>query len=196
MIQLHAYILAGGQSRRFGSDKARAHFDGRPLIRRIADRIKPHVHSVTVVADVRNKYADLGLTTIADHQPGLGPIGGLATAIDHLVAHSGGGWLLLCSCDLIDPEPTLIHRLSEAIAPGRKAIAFKAHRWEPMFALYCRSIRPDIHRAIADDRLAMQQLLDRASATPVTLPEGSSALAQANTPAELRLAHERRSFTQ
>lgn len=181
----HAYILAGGQSRRFGSDKARALLGGEPLIARLADRIAPVVESVTVVADIEDKYADLNLHTIADRQPGLGPIGGLATALDHLVTYHRGDWLLLSSCDLVEPDVELIRRLRAAAATDRKAIAFKHDRWEPLFALYHRSIALDIGAAIADGQLAMQQLLDHVQATKLALPAGQMKIVQVNTPGEL-----------
>src|SRR4051794_14706591 len=75
-----AYILAGGQSQRFGSDKARAPLDGKPLIVHVAESLKPIASSVTVVAKDFGEYDDLGLVSIGDLQPGLGPMGGLLTA--------------------------------------------------------------------------------------------------------------------
>src|SRR5436190_19307235 len=95
---LPIYILAGGKSSRFGSDKARAEIDGEPLLARIVRVLKPAAKNFTIVADAENKYGDLGLRTIADVQPGLGPMGGLLTALNDL---REPGYLLLCSCDMV-----------------------------------------------------------------------------------------------
>ena len=50
-----AYILSGGRSSRFGSDKARALAAGKPLILHAADTVAPVAASITVVADRPDK---------------------------------------------------------------------------------------------------------------------------------------------
>src|SRR5437879_3536860 len=104
MDRIPVYILAGGKSRRFGSDKARAILDGKPLILHVADALRPIASSLTVVADISGKYDDLALTTITDLQPGLGPLGGLFTALNDC-RHP---WLLLAPCDFAGIQPRWI----------------------------------------------------------------------------------------
>ena len=95
------YILAGGRSSRFGSDKARALLDGEPLVARLARQIEPVARRVTVVAEAADTYADLGLRTIADRRPGLGPLAGLEAALLDATnpPKSTADWLILLSCD-------------------------------------------------------------------------------------------------
>lgn len=175
------YILAGGKSRRFGSDKARALLQGKPLILHVADALRPFASSTTVVADVPCKYDDLGLRTIADVQPGLGPLGGLASAL----AHCGEPWLLLTSCDLPRIKQSWIDALLSAKREARQAIAFKSDRWQPVPALYHQSVAELVGEQIQRDRLAFQCLLDRASAAAQPLPRDWPATAGVNTPQEL-----------
>ncbi len=54
------YILAGGKSRRFGSDKARAEAKGVAVIVRVAEALASIAGTVTVVADRAGRYDDLG----------------------------------------------------------------------------------------------------------------------------------------
>ena len=68
-VQVRRFVLAGGRSRRFGTDKARACINGQPLVQRIADHLLPEAKGVCVVADRADKYADLGLATLADPFP-------------------------------------------------------------------------------------------------------------------------------
>ena len=63
--QVPAYILAGGRSVRFGSDKARALVEGEPLIRRVADGLAQVTGSITAVAQQADAYADLGVKHVA-----------------------------------------------------------------------------------------------------------------------------------
>lgn len=170
------YLLAGGKSSRFGSDKARAKVKGSPLIVRIVEALAPVAAPPTVVADVPDKYADLGLRTIADIQPGLGPMGGLATALHD----AGDREILVTSCDLVSVEPAWVRLLT---AVDGAAVAFKKQKgWQPLFAVY----RPDsaavVARHIASESLSLQLVLDEiGQAVPLPL----AWVGGANTPDEL-----------
>ncbi|WP_156256300.1 molybdenum cofactor guanylyltransferase [Sandarakinorhabdus oryzae] len=72
-------VLAGGESRRFGSDKALALLDGQTLLARAIERLRVCDELVVAGRDVP------GITSLADWPaPGLGPLGGLAAAMRHL----------------------------------------------------------------------------------------------------------------
>ncbi len=81
MERVPVCILSGGRSSRFGSDKARALLRFVPLIVHVVRTAESVASRVTVVADTADKYAGLGLKTIVDLTPGLGPIGGLNTVL-------------------------------------------------------------------------------------------------------------------
>jgi molybdenum cofactor guanylyltransferase len=107
-------VLAGGQSRRFGSDKATALLGGKPLIDHAIDALRPIVHDVIVVGGSRE-----GLSSIADRPAiGAGPLGGLCAAIYHASLHGYAG-VLTTGCDvpvfpqdlanaLIGPTPAIV----------------------------------------------------------------------------------------
>ena len=187
MDKLPVYILAGGRSKRFGSDKARVLIGGTPLIRRAADALEPVAMSIKVVAASAGAYQDLGLTTVGDLQPGLGPLGGLDTALADRQAHDGKGWLLLTSCDLAHPDAGLARTLMEHIRPNAQAVVFKGERFEPLFALYHSSIHAAVRHQITSGQGAMWRLIQRADHVSVPLPEGVAGIAQINTPGD----HER-----
>ncbi|MFA9477005.1 molybdenum cofactor guanylyltransferase [Phycisphaerales bacterium AB-hyl4] len=189
--QLSAYVLAGGQSRRFGSDKARALLDGEPLVVRLTRQLKPMSRSVTVIAGQADAYADLGLRTIADVHPGCGPMAGLHAALRD-VGEGGGDWLLLCSCDMVMMRPTWLAALLGARGEGGQAVAFRAERWHPFPGLYHRSLLEEVERRLAGEALRMQGLLD-AVGTGLALPSDWPSVAQANTPGALaRVARDNR----
>lgn len=171
-----AYILAGGRSSRFGSDKARALLQGSPMIRRIADTLETRGHRVVTVAREADQYANLGLETIPDIEPDLGPVGGLETALKH----RKDGWIILLSCDLIHPSPDPIRLLEKARDRNEKtdAVVFRTDRWQPFPGLYhTRLLRLTGFRS-------MQRLLDAADAAPVQCND-PGAIQQANRPDQL-----------
>jgi molybdopterin-guanine dinucleotide biosynthesis protein A len=181
MDKLPVYIVAGGRSRRFGSDKARALLSGVPMIRRVADALDPISQSVTVVASTAGVYKDLGLMTIGDLRPCLGPIGGLDAALADRVARHGKGWLLLASCDLTSPRADWVRCLMGHVKPNAVTVAFKGERWEPLFALYHTSIRGKIRRQVDTGFGALWRLIEQTQHVEVPLPDGMSGVTQINT---------------
>src|ERR1044072_1639209 len=119
MLPLPLYILAGGRSSRFGSDKARGLLPGATLIRRGAAALGAAARATrrVAVAAAAATYEDLGLITIADLTPGLGPLGGLHTALSNAAAHAPhdpSGWIILASCDWVTASADLISLLAQS----------------------------------------------------------------------------------
>jgi len=180
------YVLAGGRSSRFGTDKARAVVAGLPLVARVAMRISSRVGRVTVVADRPGKFADLGLRTIADPIAGLGPIGGLLGALED----APRGPVFVVSCDFVSFEPRWIDRLRAAWRNGDTAAAYRTpHGWEPTFALWSPALGPLVREAIERGERALHRLLDRCHARAVPAPVDWDGATQVNTRAELRRFH-------
>nr|WP_220129893.1 molybdenum cofactor guanylyltransferase [Sphingomonas chungangi] len=88
-------ILAGGRSSRFGSDKALAMIDGRPMLEHVAERLDGQCDGLVVIG------RDWPGMIWADDrpEPGLGPLGGLAGALAYGRDH-GFDAVLTSSCDL------------------------------------------------------------------------------------------------
>lgn len=214
-IKLPVYFLAGGKSRRFGSDKARAVLAGLPLITRLVEMLSSRATYITVIADAADKYADLGYKTLADIQPGLGPLGGIQTALaDYRLQQSnhntndysiGNGWLLVVSCDWVEIRAGWIETLlkaalslSESDMNGQfEAIAFShsmrrdkrdlssGHVWEPLLALYNIVVAERVDRHIAQKRLSMHELLNESRTYGLVIPEDWPVLSQVNTVEDL-----------
>jgi molybdopterin-guanine dinucleotide biosynthesis protein A len=94
------YVMAGGASRRFGSDKALAEFAGRTLLSRMCDLVEASSGSVRVVAPY-GRYSDHTFSSIEDRWPDEGPLGGIITAL-RASEDSGSQreWNLIVSCDM------------------------------------------------------------------------------------------------
>lgn len=72
-------VLAGGRSSRMGQDKALLPWRGRPLVAHMQALLRDAGALDVVISGDRPGYAG-----IADAQPDLGPLGGLASVIDHV----------------------------------------------------------------------------------------------------------------
>jgi molybdopterin-guanine dinucleotide biosynthesis protein A len=170
MTEIPVYVLAGGRSSRFGRDKARVPFHGRPLLQVAVEPFAGRPAPLTVVADVPDKYEDLGLRTLGDREPGRGPLGGLLTALADREAGGAGGWLLLTAGDFVGARPAWIDDLAGARRPGSRAVAFRGSWWEPLFALYHTALRDEAAAMLEAGESALWRLLDRVRAIPVALP--------------------------
>ncbi|RMF37913.1 MAG: molybdenum cofactor guanylyltransferase [Planctomycetota bacterium] len=110
--QFPFYILAGGRSSRFGSDKATADVTGQPQVVNLMAQLTRTGGPVHVVADHADRYQALDIPCVADAIPGAGPLAGLVAALEHRLENYGPGWLWLVPCDQLvwDPkwEPPLV----------------------------------------------------------------------------------------
>ena len=105
-MRLLGAILVGGKSRRFGSDKVEALVDGVTLLDRVARALRPQVDALVVAG---REWP--GLASVADWpEPGQGPLGGLAGALDH-AERQGFDHVLSCGCDIPDLPPDLLAQL-------------------------------------------------------------------------------------
>lgn len=185
------YVLAGGQGRRFGSDKARAAVGKTTLIERVASALAPAASSVTAVAQTIGAYQDLGLTTIADRRRGLGPLGGLAAALEHRLSEDGPGWIALTPCDWLNPDSRWLDAL-HAQTPrdptpqrGGAVVFGDRQRVHPLPGLYHTTLLPLVSERCGSDTRSLWQLLEAAAAQVLAPPPALGTLEQANTPEQL-----------
>ena len=128
-----------------GRDKALLEISGVPLLLHAARLVQPLVADLTVIGPAA-AYLHLGLRVLPDDRPGVGPLGGIATAL----RVSSIPWNLVVGCDLPYLNGLflefLIHR-----ALGSKADALlpdSAGGPEPLCAMYNRRCLPTMEAAI------------------------------------------------
>lgn len=153
-------ILAGGESRRYGSPKALARVDGVRIIDRVVAALRQVTPDLVLSANEPDLFSDLNLPTYADERPGLGALGGIHTAL--LRAHEAGRpGILAVACDMPFPCVPLLRELRDAAfdspdAPTPDVVVPESHGRrgiEPLFAAYGVRCLPAIDAAIeAGDR--------------------------------------------
>lgn len=105
--EIAGYVLAGGASRRFGSDKALAEFGGKPMLARMLKMVERASANgggagtaACVIGDEKN-YGRFGRPCVEDRWPGEGPLGGIITALlQTQTGAQGSEWNLVVSCDM------------------------------------------------------------------------------------------------
>ncbi len=144
---VEAFILAGGPSRRMGTDEARLQFNGMPLVSALARRIAPAVARVRVVAKPGASFEDCGLECVHD----LVSAPALVHGIDAALAAEGAPWRWLLACDMPAVDAAVLAALWETArsAASRGAAPHLTGREdpEPLPSLWhrdlSRAVRPE-----------------------------------------------------
>lgn len=147
-------ILAGGKSTRFGSDKAMADVDGRPMIAHVADAIAAQCDIVIVVG----RELD-GHICIEDRPaPDMGPLAGLAGALAY-AADNGFDAVLSVGVDAIG----LPHDLRIKLEPGPAYLVN-----QPVIGLWPVSTLATLDAILAsDERHSMLHCIERVRARAI-----------------------------
>jgi molybdopterin-guanine dinucleotide biosynthesis protein A, proteobacterial len=194
-----AVILAGGQSRRFGSiDKSLVGLAGRPLIAHVIARIAPQVSAMVVNASGDlTRFQPFGVRVIADEAhgtPATGPIVGLISAFRAL-RQSGDVTSLVLSLPVDTPFlPTdLVARLASALAGHAAAVSFAAttERDHPIVALWSPEIREATYAVFRQNpEISLHRMMERLRGKRVVFRGDLSAdlFFNVNSPEDLREA--------
>lgn len=95
------YVLAGGASSRFGSDKAVVELAGNTTLVRMMEALRQSGVGQVVVVGSQARYGKWSARCLEDRWPGEGPLGGIVTALlCSLADDSSPCWNLVVSCDM------------------------------------------------------------------------------------------------
>ncbi len=114
-------VLAGGASRRMGTDKAFVTVDGQPMVVRTAEALATAgADPVIVVGGDSARIRDLGLAYLPDRAPGQGPLHAVLTALAHLET---ADLVVVLACDLLAPDPATIIALVSVLNDAPESAA-------------------------------------------------------------------------
>ena len=148
-------LLAGGQSRRFGSNKALAGLDGCHLIEHPARVLAELFGQLLLVTNRPELYEFLGWPTTPDLSPGSGPLAGIEAALSRVATP----YIFVVGCDMPHLDRALIRHLC-ALAPGYDAvIPLTSKGWEPLHGVYAKSALPTLATALAGGSRKLQAVL-------------------------------------
>ena len=162
-------VLAGGQSTRFGSDKALAELGGRTLLARAYDTLGGFCEYVVVAG------RDKGPGHVIPDWPraGMGPLAGVAAAL-HLAQDEDYEAVLSCGVDSVQLPDNLLEILQPAPAYLED---------QPVVGLWPAGATPTLERILeGEGRHSMRAFAEALGARAV---KTNSQSANINTPADL-----------
>ena len=148
-------VLAGGQSRRMGRDKAFLPVGGKPVIQRVLERVASLSDDIILVTNTPDKFTfDIDCRITGDIYPGKGSLGGIYSA---LVA-ARYPHCLIVACDM----PFLNVRLLQYLVRLARIYDYDAvvpevsDRWETLHAVYSKRCLHPIERCLQQDDLRVR----------------------------------------
>ena len=159
--EVSGIILAGGQSRRLGRDKAVEPFGGLPLIQRVSQRVSRVCREVVVVVADRSRGDGLPLTDeirlALDLYPGKGSLGGIFSG----VAAAQEQWSLVVACDMPFLNLDLLRHMHSLRDGVDVVVPVLEGRPEPTHALYSKVCLPYIEHRLKTDDLKISGFFDQ-----------------------------------
>lgn len=132
-MELSAVILAGGESRRMGRDKAWLHFDGKPLMKLAVEKARQlGIKEVFISGRAGEDYSALECPVLFDLEPGFGPIGGIERGLHECRS----SLLLVLAVDLPRMSPTFLGRMCDVCDRLTGAVPKLNGQLEPLAAIY------------------------------------------------------------
>ena len=126
-------ILAGGRSRRFGSNKALAMVDGKPLIQRVADLMAGLFAECLLVTNTPAEYTFLTLPMTPDRYRESGPLAGIHAALLQISTPLA----FVVACDMPNLSAPLIRYICNINEPQYDVIIpWPEKGQEPLFGIY------------------------------------------------------------
>jgi molybdopterin-guanine dinucleotide biosynthesis protein A len=155
-------ILAGGQSRRFGSPKAIAKRDGIPFYQYSVEVLTRFCSSTVIVTNPTLSHLfqveNQSVTVVNDDNAykGQGPLAGIYSGMNAVI----GEWYIVLPIDVPFIEEWVIQYLVDAVEPGIEAIVpIVSDKQQPLIAVYHHSVKDRIVEQLSKGNRSMNSIL-------------------------------------
>lgn len=157
MIDVSAFVTAGGRSSRMGQDKAWLDLGGRAMIEHVIAALVPVTTNVAIIAN-SSDYRRLGLPVFSDSHIGIGPLEAIRTAL----ANATTARVILVGCDLPFVTSNLFQLLVSSSGDHQATVPVGAdENLEPLCAIYCIDALPAVTDLITSGERKVSRLFDR-----------------------------------
>lgn len=137
-------ILAGGESRRMGSDKSLLPIAGARFIDHVYRCLSSLFEEVLIVTNSTGLYADLPCRKVPDLYPGRGSLAGIHSGL----RHAGQEKIFVAACDMPFLSADVVRRICQEKDTADIVVPRSAQGIEPLHALYARACLPAVEEAI------------------------------------------------
>ncbi|MDH7499846.1 MAG: molybdenum cofactor guanylyltransferase [candidate division NC10 bacterium] len=186
--QIAAGVLAGGKGRRFGR-MPKGLWEvapGIPILRKqVAELASSGIEEVIILTNDPRPYRGFGRNIVPDLRAGIGPLGGIETAISYYFRRCRATLFLPCDLPYITAQEitSLLEGFSRA--EGNVAVAVSGESdWEPLFAVVKNELLPVVQAAIDRGVRRVREVWKELGVTLIHFPDRES-FCNVNTPKDL-----------
>lgn len=161
-MNISAVLLAGGESRRMGQDKATLVFEGKPLWEIQLDllrKLRPTEIFLSARSDPLWRPADVHF--VSDQTPSRGPLSGLAATLPRIRTDH----LLALAIDMPLMTEDFLRSLSNLIKPSCGVVPMIGNRAEPLAAIYPKGADSNVIAALSGPDFSLRSLAKKLIAT-------------------------------
>ncbi len=160
-------ILAGGENKRMGVDKAFLTVAGMPMIEHVLRALRSVVRQIIIVTNSPERYSAYDARVVTDRLDQRGPLTGMYSGI----CSSESEYNIVVACDMPFLNAGLLSYLME-LAPGYDAVVpAVGEQTEPLHAVYSKKLLPVIEERIRENERRIQGIFVRANVRYVTEKE-------------------------
>jgi molybdopterin-guanine dinucleotide biosynthesis protein A len=157
-------VLAGGQSRRMGRNKALMELEGRTLIDRVLDRLSRLCDELIVSANDVDPYAHLAARIVRDAIPGRGALSGIHAGLAAMRNETA----VVVACDMPFLSLSLL-RYMTVVAEDYDVVVPRLDRYyEPLHAVYSARCIGPIEHLVAEGPQRVVALYERVRTREIT----------------------------
>jgi molybdopterin-guanine dinucleotide biosynthesis protein A/molybdopterin converting factor small subunit len=157
IVDATAVVLTGGKSSRMGRPKALLPFDNEPLLVHILRALKSMFAEAVVVAAPDQELPPLAATIVRDEVPHQGPVGGIYYGLNA----ASDEVCFVTSCDVAFTNLSLVSYLVSEISNYDVVVPFWQERFQPLHAVYRRSVLPLLREQLERGELRPVFLYDK-----------------------------------
>lgn len=157
-MSISAVLLAGGESRRMGRDKATFEWRGRPLWEWQLEKLRDsHPEKIFISARSDIAWRPAGVECVVDVPPSRGPLSGLAATLTATETEH----LLALAVDMPFMTTEHLRELCSAATPGTGVIPMFEGSAEPLAAIYPVEARSVFLEALNGDNFSLQPIVGK-----------------------------------
>ena len=188
LSHLDAIVLAGGDSRRMGADKATLAFGETSLVGAAVAVFQPVFRKVIVVTRDRSPLSGLDAEIVEDESHLHGPLVGVARGL----SHSDAPWCFVAACDMPFLQVEVIKGMAGHLFDSDAVIPDIEGRLQTLHAFYSRSCLPIARELLAQGKSSMRALASNVRVTQLSesdfsgVPDGLRSFRDLDTMEEYR----------
>jgi molybdenum cofactor guanylyltransferase len=170
-MKFSGVVLAGGKSVRFGSDKARYVYQGKPMMQWVLDSLEGASERFIIA---NQAYDEFELPVYTDVISSPTPLSGIHSAL----VHAKHDWVAIAACDMPFVTKGYWSLLYKQCQDTRAVVVESKTGLEPLAAFYHKELQHEIEKQLQQDQRAAHLFLQSIDAKVL---EASSLKVPTNT---------------